>query len=124
MRTQPTCRRDDRGRRLAVAVVLSAGASGLVVWSALTTDTRLGAPPYWAWALTGIQVVALWAAGRKRWWAWLLGAGVQPVWIVYALLTGQVGFIPGCLVSAAVQVYNFLRPGMASSRQAAVEQIA
>ena len=124
MRPQPTVRRDDRGRRLAVAVALSAGACGLVVWSAWATDTHLGAPAYWAWVLTGLQVIALWAAGRKQWWAWLLGAGVQPVWIVYALVTGQVGFIPGCLVSAAVQLYNFLRTGAVGSHHAVVERTA
>jgi uncharacterized YccA/Bax inhibitor family protein len=124
VRPQPTIRRDDCGRRLAVAVALSAGACGLVVWSAWTSDTRLGAPLYWAWVLTGLQVVALWAAGRKQWWAWLLGAGVQPVWIVYALVTGQVGFVPGCLVSAAVQLHNFLRTGVVSTRHARVEQTA
>ena len=111
MRPQPTVRRDDSGRRLAAAVALSAAACGLVAWTSWTSDTRLGAPLYWAWILTGLQVVALWAAGRRQWWAWLLGAGVQPVWIIYAILTGQVGFVPGCLISAVVQVHNFLRAG-------------
>lgn len=57
--------------------------------------------------LTGLQVTALWAVGHGRWWGWLMGAGVQSVWIVYALLTQQLGFIPGCVVSGAVQVRNF-----------------
>ena len=109
MSRQPTDRRDDRERRLAAAVALSAAACALVAWTSWTNDTRLGAPLYWAWILTGLQVAALWAAGRKRWWAWLLGAGVQPVWITYAILTGQLGFVLGCLISAAVQVHNFLR---------------
>ena len=115
MRPQPTARRDDRGRRLIVAVALSTAACGMVAWTSWTNDTRLGAPLYWAWILTGLQVVALWAAGRRQWWAWLLGASVQPVWITYAILTGQLGFVPGCLISAAVQVHNFLRAGVFSS---------
>lgn len=101
-----------RTRRLAGTIVLSTSASLLVVLSSWMSETRLGAPLYWAWVLTGLQVIALWAAGRHQWWAWLLGAGVQPVWIVYAVLTGQLGFVPGCVISAAVQVRNFLRdPG-------------
>lgn len=100
---------DRRNLRLVGGAILSAAVSLLVVVSSLTTETTLGAPLYWAWVLTGLQVTALWAAGRHRWWAWLLGAGVQPVWIVYAILTGQLGFIPGCVVSAAVQVRNFLK---------------
>jgi hypothetical protein len=111
---------DRRSLRLAAALALSAGASILVVVSSWVTDTRLGAPLYWAWVLTGLQVLALWAAGRRRWWAWLLGAGVQPVWIVYAVLTGQLGFVLGCLVSAAVQVRNFLTDHDPQSRRVRV----
>lgn len=100
--------RDGRILRLVGSAVLSGGISVLVVLSAWQTDSKLGAPLYWAWVLTGLQVVALWAAGRRRWWAWLLGAGVQPVWIVYAVLTSQYGFVPGCVISAAVQLHNFV----------------
>ena len=95
--------------RLLVGGILSLVASGLLVATA-PEGGRLGAPAYWAWLLTALQVLALWAAGRHRSWGWLLGAAVQPVWITYALLTGQVGFIPGCAVSAAVQARSFLRP--------------
>jgi hypothetical protein len=112
-----TTRRDSRVLRLAGSAVLSGSISLLVVISSWQTDTGLGAPLYWAWVLTGLQVVALWAAGRGRWWAWLLGAGVQPVWIVYAVLTGQIGFVPGCVVSAAVQLHNFFADRDADARR-------
>jgi hypothetical protein len=107
-----------RRTRLAGAIALSAGGCALVVWSADGGESRLGAPAYWAWLLTGLQVLGLWAAGRRLWWAWLLGAGVQPVWIVYAVLTSQLGFVPGCLVSAAVQLRNFLCAGQPRSKPA------
>lgn len=61
--------RDGRILRLVGSAVLSGGISVLVVLSAWQTDSKLGAPLYWAWVLTGLQVVALWAAGRRRWWA-------------------------------------------------------
>lgn len=111
MTPQPTVNRELQARSLCYALALSTAACGLVALSSWANDTRLGAPLYWAWILTGVQVLALWAAGKRRWWAWLLGAGVQPVWIVYALFTGQVGFVPGCLISAAVQLHNFLAIG-------------
>ncbi len=85
--------------------------SGLVVATAWRDATPLGAPQYWAWLLTGLQVLALWLAGRGRWWGWLLGGSVQLPWIAYAVVTTQLGFIPGCAVSAAVQTYSFLRRG-------------
>jgi hypothetical protein len=88
---------------------LSSAITALLVSSAWTRDSPLGVPGFWTWLLTGLQVLALWGAGSKRWWGWLLGAAVQPPWIAYALLTGQLGFIPGCIVSAAVQIRSFLR---------------
>jgi hypothetical protein len=98
---------DERTSRLAGAVAVSAAIALGVVLSSWGVETRLGVPQWWPWLLTGIQVTALWAAGSKRWWGWLLGSAAQPPWIVYALLTGQLGFIPGCTISAAVQVYSY-----------------
>jgi hypothetical protein len=97
--------------RLATAGTAALMFSGLVVATAWTDATSLGAPPYWPWLLTGLQVLALWSAGRGRWWGWLLGGSVQLPWIAYAVVTTQLGFIPGCAVSAAVQTYSFLRRG-------------
>ena len=97
-----------RSKALTSAGVMSLALSALVAVTALHGDTRLGAPSYWAWLLTAMQVLALWAAGAKRSWGWLLGASLQPVWITYAMFTGQIGFIPGCAISAAVQLYSFL----------------
>lgn len=101
--------RSQAQRRLAWGALLSLAGSAAVVASAWGSATRIGAPSYWPWLLTGLQVLALWSAGSKRWWGWLLGASVQPPWIAYALVTGQFGFIPGCAISAAVQACSFAR---------------
>lgn len=61
----------------------------------------------WPWVLTALQVLGLWAAGRGCRVGWLLGGTVQFPWIVYALLTDQLGFIPGCVVSAVVQLTSY-----------------
>jgi hypothetical protein len=34
---------------------------------------------------------------------------VQIPWIAYAMVTGQIGFIPGCAVSASVQFFACMR---------------
>ena len=94
---------------LTGGVVASLGLSIAVVLSSARDDSALGAPPVWPWLLTGLQVLSLWAAGRRLWWAWLLGGSVQLPWIAYALMTDQLGFIPGCAISASVQIYSFLR---------------
>jgi xanthine/uracil permease len=103
-----------RRRRLMGPLVmgplgLSIGITLILVSTSSASETRLGAPVYWSWLLTGLQVLALWAAGAEYRWGWLLGASVQPPWIVYAVLTDQVGFIPGCAISAAVQICSFVR---------------
>jgi hypothetical protein len=98
------------GRRQVMGPLgLSIGMTLILVLTSSTTETRLGAPLFWSWLLTGFQVVALWAAGAEYRWGWLLGASVQPPWIAYAVLTDQVGFVPGCVISAAVQLCRFLR---------------
>jgi hypothetical protein len=99
----------DRAIHLSGAVALSAALSVGLVLTTRDVALGLGVPAGWPWLLTGLQVTALWAAGTKRRWGWLLGAAVQPPWIVYAILTDQFGFIAGCAVSAAVQAYSYLR---------------
>jgi hypothetical protein len=98
--------------RLASAAFGSLGLSAVVVVTAVGDTTALGAPRYWPWLLTGLQVVALWSAGTERWWGWLLGGSVQLPWIAYAVVTAQWGFVPGCAISASVQIHNFVRGGM------------
>jgi len=103
--------------RLLSAAVGAPALSAVVVITATSSDDPLGAPPYWPWLLTGLQVLALWSAGTGRWWGWLLGAAVQVPWIAYAVVTGQLGFIPGCTVSAIVQAHSFLAGGPRSARR-------
>jgi hypothetical protein len=88
----------------------------IVVVTAAGHDDPLGAPTYWPWLLTGLQVLALWAAGTGRRLGWLLGAAVQLPWIAYAIVTAQLGFIPGCAVSAVVQTHTFLSGGARSEK--------
>lgn len=111
--TQGSVEREGARRiRLLSAAAAAAGLSAVVVMTAVGSDAPLGAPPFWAWLLTGLQVLALRSAGTGRWWGWLLGAAVQLPWIAYAVVTGQMGFIAGCIVSAAVQTGNFLEAGV------------
>jgi hypothetical protein len=108
----------DRARRFRLlSAALSAFAlSAAVVMTAVGNDGALGAPQYWPWLLTGLQVLALWSAGTGRWYGWLLGGAVQLPWIAYALVTAQLGFIPGCAISAAVQINSFMSQRSASER--------
>lgn len=93
--------------------------SAAVLVTAWSDDSPLGAPSYWPWLLTGLQVLALWSAGTGRWWGWLLGGSVQVPWIAYALVTTQVGFVPGCAISACVQLCSFCRHELATAHDTA-----
>lgn len=104
-----TIRDTGPGRLLTVGLLAATGLSIIVVASAFPHDSGLGAPTLWPWLLTGLQVLSLWSAGRRYWWGWLMGGSVQLPWIAYAVMTEQVGFVPGCLISATVQLYTFAR---------------
>ena len=93
-------------------VCLSATLCLAVTVSSRTDPSELGAPVYWTWALTVVQVMALWVAGRGQAWGWMVGSAVQPGWIAYALLTDQPGFIVGCAISTGVQLSAYLRADM------------
>jgi len=58
-----------------------------------------------SWLLTGVSVVSLWVTGRSPQWGWTLCLAAQPVWVAYALTTGQ----PGFLVSAVTFSIIFSR---------------
>ena len=93
---------------------LSATLCLAVTVSSRTDPSELGAPVYWTWALTVVQVMALWVAGRGQAWGWMVGSAVQPGWIAYALLTDQPGFIVGCAISTGVQLSAYLRADVGS----------
>jgi hypothetical protein len=99
---------------------LSATLCLAVIVSSRSDPGGLGAPVYWTWALTGLQVMALWIAGRGQAWGWMVGSAVQPGWIAYALMTDQLGFVIGCGISTCVQFSAYLRANGAIGRDGAV----
>ena len=95
---------------------LSATLCLAVIVSSHSDPSELGAPVYWTWALTALQVMALWVAGRGLAWGWMVGSAVQPGWIAYALMTDQLGFVIGCGISTGVQLSAFVRANGAIGR--------
>ena len=64
--------------------------------------------PWWSWGLSAIGIFGLYIAGRKLWWGWLVGIGVQIPWIIYAVVTDQPGFIASGLAYGLVYARNAL----------------
>lgn len=63
---------------------------------------------WWSWVLTAVGVFGLWLAGRKDWRGWLVGLAAQILWIAYAIVSRQWGFILSALVYGAVYLKNML----------------
>lgn len=60
----------------------------------------------WSLVLAAVGVFGLYLAGRKVWWAWFVGTAAQGLWIVYAVVTEQYGFIISALAYGWVYSLN------------------
>lgn len=47
----------------------------------------------WSVLLSVGGIAGIWLAGRKSYWGWALGLAMQLLWLTYALITAQYGFI-------------------------------
>jgi len=61
----------------------------------------------WALVVGGVAGTSLAGAGARG--GWLLLLGLQPIWIAYALVTGQIGFVLGSVAYAGAQMNGYLR---------------
>lgn len=73
---------------------------------------------WWSWTLAAIGVTGLYLTTRRDWRGYLIGAAVQALWIAYAIVTTQWGFIGSALVYGAVNVI-----GLRAWRKAEPEEI-
>ena len=64
---------------------------------------------WWSWLLTAIGVAGFILAGRKVWWSWYVNIANQAIWLTYALLTHQYGFLVGVFVYLWVFIGNARR---------------
>jgi len=65
--------------------------------------------PYWSYLLTAVGVLGLYLAGRRYWWAWLVGLVAQVLWVAYAVATEQWGFIVSAFAYGWVYARNAWR---------------
>lgn len=47
----------------------------------------------WSFVLAGIGILGIYMAGKKSKTGWAIGVGAQVIWVVYAIVTQQWGFI-------------------------------
>jgi len=63
----------------------------------------------WSIVLAAIGIVGIYLAGNKSLWGWAVSFGAQILWLVFAVVTGQYGFILSSVVYGWVYGRNFLR---------------
>jgi hypothetical protein len=63
---------------------------------------------YWSWILAAIGVSGIYFVGRKTIWGWLVLLFNEIIWIAYALVTEQYGFIVSAVAYAAVYVRSYM----------------
>jgi hypothetical protein len=61
----------------------------------------------WSFGLSAAGIGGILLAGSKRRVGWVVGFFVQPLWIIFALTTGQYGFILNACIYAAVYARNW-----------------
>ena len=64
--------------------------------------------PLWSYSLAAVGVVGILLAGQKRSVGWAVGLGAQFLWIAYAIVTEQHGFIVSAVAYGAVYGKNWL----------------
>lgn len=63
---------------------------------------------YGSWCLAPWGLLGMYATGRKKAWGWLLALTTQCLWALYAIGTGQYGFLIGTVSYAAVYARNYI----------------
>lgn len=75
---------------------------------------------WWSWTLAAIGIFGLWLSGRKDYRGWFVGLGAQILWITYAVVTAQYGFIASALAYGAI----YLKNGLAWMREHRTKEAA
>ena len=63
----------------------------------------------WSIVLAAVGILGLYLAGSKNLWGWVISFGAQLLWIIFALVTGQFGFILSALAYGWVYARNYIR---------------
>jgi hypothetical protein len=63
----------------------------------------------WSFVLAGIGIIGLYLAGKNNRAGWAIGVGAQVLWIVYAIVTQQWGFIASAVAYSWVYSLNWWR---------------
>ena len=63
----------------------------------------------WSYVLAGLGVLSLYLTGKKLKSGWVVGIINSGLWMTYAVVTNQLGFLLSAFVFVAVQIKNYLQ---------------
>ena len=63
---------------------------------------------YWSWVLAVIGVTGIFFVGRKTIWGWHILLVNEILWVTYAVVTKQYGFIFSALAYGIVYVRSYI----------------
>jgi hypothetical protein len=62
----------------------------------------------WSWVLAVVGVTGIYFVGRKTIWGWIVLLFNEVLWITYAVITSQYGFIFSAIAYAIVYIRSYL----------------
>ena len=62
----------------------------------------------WSWVLAVIGVAGIYFVGKKTLWGWFVLLFNEVIWIVYAVITEQYGFIVSAIAYGVVYIKSYL----------------
>jgi hypothetical protein len=62
----------------------------------------------WSYVLAAIGVTGIFFVGRKTIWGWFVLLFNEVLWIAYALITNQYGFILSAIAYAVVYIKSYM----------------
>lgn len=68
----------------------------------------------WSFVLAAVGIAGIYLAGKKSKWGWGLGLAAQVLWLIFAVVTAQYGFILTAVAYGAVygkNLYQWHREG-------------
>jgi hypothetical protein len=63
---------------------------------------------YGSWCLAPFGLLGMYVVGRKQTWGWVLSMTTQALWALYAIGTGQYGFLIGTVSYFVIYLRNWI----------------
>lgn len=63
----------------------------------------------WSFTLAAIGILGIYLAGKNNKWGWAIGLFAQVLWLIFAIVTQQYGFIFTAFAYGYIYSLNFIK---------------